>query len=297
MCENEKTLVEVGWDAFNLCLLKNGEPALLPWSRVGKTYRLANQAFADAISAEAVRRYLRDLPPGDEGQYEAFKEAWFVTDCGPFIERAKRSIAAVLAVHEQRAMEAASKWNITPSMFGKLRNDGWSSPEEAVHNDGWSSPEEAVHASQYVPAVQSVLRFASAEAQARGHEFITLDDMVVGLRKEAENLNLCWYDVERDLAKAKRKIEFDRDFWRTKQKSFDEQTRNLNARIRELVEREESWQAEIARVTDQRDRVWRSFAERRNASSYVGQKSYDDWMPEFLDGTDMPEWNCVTREG
>jgi len=80
-----------------------------------------------AAERSAVAKWIAELPPGDDGLYEAFKQAWFVTDGGVFIERAKRGIAAVLAVHRERCKIEGDR------LPRRLRMAGWG----IKHLDEW----------------------------------------------------------------------------------------------------------------------------------------------------------------
>ncbi|MFA5262232.1 MAG: hypothetical protein WC378_00295 [Opitutaceae bacterium] len=93
MAENEKTLGAIFDDAYAKS------------NRAGNVREQAVEEAAQAVAAEAIRRYFRDLLPGDEGLYDAFKNAWFAYKGNSSICRDSNGIAAVLEVLKHRGWQ------------------------------------------------------------------------------------------------------------------------------------------------------------------------------------------------
>jgi hypothetical protein len=394
MTEIEKTLGEVYTAAFQVAV-------------AGHDFAKANEIAAEQVAAEAVRRWLRDLPPGDEGLQKAFPDAWRASDKASetycdldalaavlavlkqrgWIDTAslppgdenlvgvfrsaggalgdcsdhdrdfyRRGIAAVLEVNAQRlrdAVKGEALWQMVyriasapesldgqgdygrgracaDAVLSRLHADGWKSPEEvndlrgqllkagqenqnmrerAISESDWLPPEEVAKLraelaekneeigkrGDRITALEESRRFARAEVDDARQKLAVFNlDRLVQAEAEVERL--------KKIEQLTRKMDFDRDFWKTKQRSFDEQTRNLNSRILELSEQAEErldrvteLSASLDTRTEQRDKAWR--AARKMERAVVECREYTAQAAnEMLDGEDIDEWKRVVQE-
>jgi len=154
MSENKKTLGEFYTAAFQVAVC-------------GHDFATSNEIAATELAAEAIRRYHADLPPGDEGLWEAVYEAGrqvFLADGGDtppwdeISERSKKgnriSFAAVLAEHRRRLEEVVKGEPLWKTIYSHtIDHDNPRSAVEAqdaaadvlsrLDAAGWLSPDEA----------------------------------------------------------------------------------------------------------------------------------------------------------
>jgi hypothetical protein len=257
MGENEKKLRTLWYDVYH----KASQDAPTENNAVAKA--------EEAVAAEAVRRWLRDLPTVDEGLREAYQHAYLsrkasvgigwvmewervvdgiaavravlkqrgwidtsilpagdeglyetFTEGGPFIDRAKAGIAAVLAVNAQRLRDAVKGdplWKTiheadapeTPLQSCVMCERASDAVLTRLHAEGWFSPEEvsAMHREleQASDNAEKLRTQVAQLAQAKNdweNRAVTAEAQVKRLRSERDSWRAATHTHERRIDEA-----------------------------------------------------------------------------------------------